>query len=144
MIGRRSENRPQNELVAVDLRSYPSGLRVSRRHVRLTEQNGVFFVENLSKSNNEVLLLSQDQAAPTPVAADPVPIAPGDVIRLERSDIELKLIVRATPAAWATATPDVAQGEPGEPGIGVAGPELVELGEGSPAREDADEEGQVA
>jgi hypothetical protein len=109
VIGRRSEHEPENELVAVDLRGYESGLRVSRRHVRLTERDGQFYVENLSKSNNPVWLLGQGR--PRAVTDTPLPIAPGDVIRLERSDLELKLIARE---AQAPAAPVAESGDAGE------------------------------
>ena len=72
IIGRRSEHQPHDELVAVDLRSYESGLRVSRRHVRLTETGGDFYVENLS--GNPASLVSQRRTGPVAVtarAADP-------------------------------------------------------------------------
>lgn len=99
IIGRLSEHQPHNELVAVDLRAYPAGLRVSRRHARLTELDGRYYIENLS--NNPVSLVTPGQAAPVAVGPNPVPIAPGDVICLDRSDIELKLIVRDAPVAVA-------------------------------------------
>lgn len=96
VIGRHSENQPHDELVAVDLRAYTSGLRVSRRHVRLTEDEGGFFIENLS--SNPVSLLSTQRPGPIAVTATRRRLAPGDVIRLDRSDIELKFIVRAAAA----------------------------------------------
>lgn len=102
IVGRRSEDQPRNDLVAVDLRGHESGQRVSRRHVRLTERRGRFFVENLS--NNPVSLVSPEAAVPQPVGAEPAQLAPGDVIRLDRSDIELKFIAR-------DAQPDAAQPE---------------------------------
>jgi len=92
IIGRRSEHQPHDELVAVDLRSFASGLRVSRRHVRLTETGGDCYVENLS--TNPVSLLSPQRPGPIAVTTERQLLAPGDVIRLDRSDIELKFIVR--------------------------------------------------
>ena len=91
IVGRFSEDLPMNELVAVDLQSYPTGLRVSRRHVAITETDGQFFVENLSK--NPVSIRRGDDVIIS-VESRKQQIAPGDVIDLERSDIMLKLIVR--------------------------------------------------
>jgi hypothetical protein len=101
IIGRRSENQPLDELVAVDLRSFASGLRVSRRHVRLTETGGDFYVENLS--TNPVLLISPRWPSPLAVSTDRLTLLPGDIIRLDRSDIELKFILRSAVAAAAPA-----------------------------------------
>jgi hypothetical protein len=110
IIGRRSEHQPHDALVAVDLRSYASGLRASRRHVRLTEADGGFFVENLSNSN-PVSLLSPRQPDPVAVTAQRQPLAPGDVIRLDRSDIELKFIVRPVASMPEAAEPVDKPGE---------------------------------
>jgi len=128
IIGRRSEHQPHDELVAVDLRSYESGLRVSRRHVRLTETRGDFYVENLS--GNPASLLSQRWTGPVAVTAQRQILAPGDVIRLDRSGVELKFIVRSTVLA---PVPDVAgpasadeeapmPPEPAEPAEQLKGP----------------------
>ncbi len=97
IIGRRSEHQPQNELVAVDLRAYATGLRVSRRHVELSMAGGRFYVKNLS--TNPASLVSQQQAAPIPITGERMLLTPGDIIRLDRSDIELKFIVREPAAA---------------------------------------------
>jgi hypothetical protein len=92
IIGRHSEHQAHDELVAVDLRSYAAGLRVSRRHVRVSEGDGRYFIENLS--SNPVSLLSPQQSGPVAVTQQRRPLAPGDVVRLDRSGIELKFIVR--------------------------------------------------
>lgn len=92
IIGRRSENRPQNELVAVDLSPLLSAQRVSRRHVQLTESSGRFYVQNLR--SNPVSLLSESNQSVIPITAEPQVLSPGDIIRLDRSEIELKFIVR--------------------------------------------------
>lgn len=108
IIGRRSENRPHNELVAVDLSSYASGPRVSRRHVQLTEAAAGFFVQNLL--SNPVSLLSPGRwSGAIPVTAAPQKILHNDIIRLDRSEIELKFIVRPTAPAPA---PDANEAAP--------------------------------
>lgn len=91
IVGRYSEDLPMNDLVAVDLQPYPTGLRVSRRHVSITETGGQFFVENLSKNP---VSIQRGEDVTVSVESRPQQIAPGDVIDLERSDIMLKLIVR--------------------------------------------------
>lgn len=89
IIGRSSEHQPSDEPIAIDLRANASGLRVSRRHVRLTETAGQLYAENLA--NNAASLLSARQPEPVALATEPQPIFPGDIIRLDRSGIELKL-----------------------------------------------------
>ncbi|PKO23708.1 MAG: hypothetical protein CVU38_02440 [Chloroflexi bacterium HGW-Chloroflexi-1] len=101
IIGRASERQPLNELVAVDLKSYTTGLRVSRRHVKLTEQDGVWYAENLS--GNPASLVPQDGSAAIPLGARRQALHPGDALRLDRSDLALKFIVRAQPAAPVAA-----------------------------------------
>ncbi len=91
IIGRFSEDLPMNDLVAVDLQPYPTGLRVSRRHVAISEADGQFFVENLSKNP---VSIQRSEEVTIPIESRQQQILPGDVIDLERSDIMLKLIVR--------------------------------------------------
>ena len=91
IVGRLAESQPYNELVAVDLNPYGTALRVSRRHLQITEDAGQFFVENLSK-NPALLLRNQDK--PAAITAAPLPLQPGDIIELDRADIMLKFIVR--------------------------------------------------
>lgn len=95
IVGRYSEDQPMNDLVAVDLQSYPTGLRVSRRHVAITENDGQFYVENMSR--NPVSIHRNDVTIP--IESRRQRILPGDVIDLERSDIRLKFIVRNGSAA---------------------------------------------
>jgi len=89
VIGRSSEHQPLDEPVAVDLRANAAGLRVSRRHVRLTETAGQLYIANLA--NNTASLLSARHPEPVALTIEPQPIFPGDIIRLDRSGIELKL-----------------------------------------------------
>ncbi len=105
IIGRSSENVAQNELVAVDLKGLRTGAMISRRHVRLTEEQGRFYVESISP--NPLLLRRAVPEAPPENGADagnqPAPltpesgrreIRPGDMLVFERAGIELKLVVR--------------------------------------------------
>lgn len=107
IVGRFSEDLPMNELVAVDLQPYPTGLRVSRRHVAITEAGGQFFVENLSKNP---VSIRRGEDVTIPIESRQQQILPGDVIDLERSDISLKLIVRngAAPSPVDAPAPDQA------------------------------------
>lgn len=91
IVGRRSEDAPANELLSVDLGGYPTGLRVSRRQVSITEKDGQFFVENLSKNPVSV---RRGEETTLPIETRAQRILPGDVIDLERSDIQLRFIVR--------------------------------------------------
>jgi hypothetical protein len=101
IIGRATTTQPMNELVAVDLQAFATGLRVSRRHVILYEQGGGYFVENMSSNPASLLRASRsgdgsEQAVE--LTETRAPLLSGDVIRLERSAILLKFIVR-DPAA---------------------------------------------
>lgn len=106
IVGRHSADQPMNDLVAVDLQSYATGLRVSRRQVAITEKDGQFFVENLSR--NPVSIRRGDDVA-IPIESRRQRILPGDLIDLERSDIMLKFIVRngapTEPAGKLAAAP---------------------------------------
>jgi pSer/pThr/pTyr-binding forkhead associated (FHA) protein len=95
IIGRVSENQPLNELVAVDLRLYPTGLRASRRHVKISEEKGTYYVETISR--NPASLLRDDQVAVELAFQQKHILQPGDIIRLDRSDISFKFIVRQDP-----------------------------------------------
>jgi pSer/pThr/pTyr-binding forkhead associated (FHA) protein len=107
-----------NELVAVDLQAFSTGLRVSRRHVIIYEQEGVYFVESLS-SNPASLLRTSPSGDGSEQAVEltetRVPLLSGDVIRLERSAILLKFIVRdsAAPPKGPAEEPEVGQTEEG-------------------------------
>ena len=91
IVGRCSESLPLNDLVAVDLGVYPTGPRVSRRHVKITEEEGRYYVQSLS--NNPVTLVRTGQNARIPLSETRQLLTPGDMIDLERSDLKLKFIV---------------------------------------------------
>ncbi|MEZ4726305.1 MAG: FHA domain-containing protein [Caldilineaceae bacterium] len=90
VIGRPDRDQPHNEWLAVNLTDHRSGVRVSRRHAQITEEQGQFYVASLS---NNPTYLRQDILT-TEVTAEPQRLHHGDVIILERSYIALKFIVR--------------------------------------------------
>jgi hypothetical protein len=55
IIGRPDADAAHNELLAVNLKWLPGNLRVSRRHARITEQNGVYYLEGLAEKNPTLL-----------------------------------------------------------------------------------------
>lgn len=91
IVGRRDPALPSNQLVAADLEKVPGGLRVSRRHVRITQEGGQYWVEALSnnpaslrRSGNGVIAITRTRQ----------PLGAGDVIYLNRSEIALRFIVK--------------------------------------------------
>lgn len=105
IIGRTSENLPHNDRVAVDLKSLPTGLRVSRRHAQLTETDGRYYIENLS--TNPLLLIpaapvgeiqndviSNRMATSIRVGQNRQQLHHGDILEFERSGITLKFVIR--------------------------------------------------
>lgn len=92
LIGRRDQRLPGDELLAVDLARHDAGLRVSRRHARVIERGGAYFVEGLSQNPTVV---RRSDGGETPVAGAPVALAGGDVIYLVSSQIALKFLVGA-------------------------------------------------
>jgi hypothetical protein len=92
IIGRADPDLPDDMLVAVDLSGCQSGSSVSRRHLKLTEDSGALYLQTLS--TNPASLIRCDAEIPISAAPDRVRLEPGDVIRLDRSDIRLKLVVR--------------------------------------------------
>lgn len=91
IIGRESPNVTGNELVAVNLETHPAALRVSRRHARIIEEDGHFFLEALSPQNPTLV---RQQTEPILVGEERHCLQHGDVIVLERSEISLKFIIR--------------------------------------------------
>lgn len=91
IIGRPDKNQTHNDHVAVDLESYKTGLRVSRRHAQITEKNGSYFINSLSRNPTSI---KGDEDSPIPVSAEKRPLSNGDIIHLERSNITLKFIIR--------------------------------------------------
>lgn len=96
IIGRPDRNLADNHLLAVNLDALPTGLRVSRRHVRLSEQGGQYFVQRMS--GNPTVLRRTTGETVNLLDASRTPIDNGDLIVLERSQITLKFLVqRAAP-----------------------------------------------
>ncbi len=91
VIGRPDKNQPHDDWLAVNLEPFQAGLRVSRRQAMITEQDGRFFIESLSRNPTA---LKKENGDPIEVGEQKQPLAPGDVIFLERSNISLKFIVR--------------------------------------------------
>lgn len=94
IIGRASDLLPQNDRVAVDLSAVPGGLRVSRRHAVITEEAGQYYVQ--AWSNNPLSLLRGDDVLALTPDAGKHSLTSGTLLRLDRSDIRLKFILRET------------------------------------------------
>ncbi len=92
LIGRPDQSQPHNDWIAVNLDSYKTGLRVSRRQAKISEENGQYFIESLS--SNPTALKNSNGGA-TPVGSSKQPLQHGDIIYFERSNIALKFIVRS-------------------------------------------------
>lgn len=91
IVGRPDKNQALNDQVAVDLERYKTGLRVSRRHIQITEKDGQYFIHSLSRNPTA---LKDEEGNMTPVTEEKRPLHNGDVIHLERSNIALKFIIR--------------------------------------------------
>jgi hypothetical protein len=91
IIGRADKKLPHDELVAVNLESMATGLRVSRRHARITEKNGDYYIENLS--NNPTTVIRANDSKPL-IRGVKMTLKNEDVIRLDRSGITLKVLIR--------------------------------------------------
>lgn len=94
IIGRGDPRQADNAQVAVDLEHFPTGLRVSRRHAVITEQDGQFYVTSLSDNATALKSANGTDGEPHPVAQEPVAIDVGQRIHLGRSGIDLQVIVR--------------------------------------------------
>ncbi|HZT07049.1 MAG TPA: hypothetical protein VFC51_08465 [Chloroflexota bacterium] len=93
IVGRSDPDLPENDLVAVDLSAHPGGGRVSRRHLRLWEENGEYYIQTAS-ANPASIVRDRDVEIPVPAASAKERLLPQDIIRLDRSQITLKFIVR--------------------------------------------------
>lgn len=90
VIGRRGQDAATTEEVAVNLSAHPDGLRVSRRHAQIDEEDGQFYIESLSSNPTTVHMGDQQKTVET----GRCPLKHGDVIYLVRSEIALQFIVR--------------------------------------------------
>lgn len=95
IVGRADATLPNNQLVAVNLDGLPTGLRVSRRHLRLTQAGGDYFVECLS---GNPATLRRPGGVAVVLDKSKQPLSPGDLLVLDRSEIILKVIVRVPPS----------------------------------------------
>jgi hypothetical protein len=93
IIGRQDPELPEDDLVAVDLSTNSAGSRVSRRHLRIWEENGEYFVQAAS-ANPATLVRDKDGEIPVPSGNGRERLLPLDIIRLDRSQITLKFIAR--------------------------------------------------
>ena len=92
IIGRPDPTRPDNELLAVNLRDFETGLRVSRRHAQILNIHDRFFIKSLSQ--NPTRLLREHHPQHLLITNQPTELRNGDIILLERSQIMLKVIIR--------------------------------------------------
>lgn len=91
IIGRPDANQPHNDRIAVNLRSYATGLRVSRRHAQIVEEQGAYFIESLSPNPTSIKKVGAEDTVPI---ESKTALEHGDIISLDRSDILLKFIMR--------------------------------------------------
>jgi hypothetical protein len=92
IVGRSDPNLSDDYMVAVDLSGCHGANRVSRRHLILRQDESGVHVQSLS--SNSSTLIHDDTEEIVPGAPDFLRVVPGDVIRLDRSGIRLKLVVR--------------------------------------------------
>lgn len=103
IIGRPDKNQPHDDWLAVNLEPYQAGLRVSRRQAMITEQNGSYFIESMSRNPTAI---KKESGEIIPVESTKQPLKHGDVVFLDRSNVSLKFIVRnteSTPTVKASA-----------------------------------------
>jgi len=94
IIGRHDASLASNELVAVNLETTAAGLRVSRRHAQITEEQNGYYIQNLS--SNPTFIIKSDKPVVEVTIQQKQPLQHGDIIHLERSSIKLRFIVRQT------------------------------------------------
>jgi len=94
IIGRPDSNLKDNALLAVNLEKAANGLglRVSRRHARIEEENGAYFVTSLAPNNPTYHLTADNQR--TLLTETKRPLHPGDRLYLEGSELTLKFLVQ--------------------------------------------------
>ncbi len=92
VIGRRAESQTPGNVqpLAVDLQPFPTGLRVSRRHLSIGESDGELTVVNLS---NNPAFIQRAGSIQIPIETDKIPLMADDIILLERSQIALKVLL---------------------------------------------------
>ncbi len=91
IIGRPDKNQDQDDRIAVNLEAFETGLRVSRRHAKITEKDGKYYIESMSRNPTSI---KDIDGKLRPVTEKKELLKDGEVIHLERSNIALKFIVR--------------------------------------------------
>lgn len=91
IIGRPQPERDDNALLAIDLTAEPNGARVSRRHLQLVEEDGRYFVEQLSE--NPTVLIGAGEKRQV-VGKMPLQIEHEHVIELTNSGTQLVFLQR--------------------------------------------------
>jgi pSer/pThr/pTyr-binding forkhead associated (FHA) protein len=86
IIGRPDADPAHNELLAVNVKWLSGSRRVSRRHARITEQGGVYYLEGLAENNPT--LLNGHQLSP----GRKYQLRKGDTIGLGISNIQLVFV----------------------------------------------------
>lgn len=123
IVGRASPSQPHNEWVAVDLSQHATAPRVSRRHVQIMEEQGAYYVELISQNPSTLLRPGQE---PQPLLFQQrYPLQEGDVIRLDRSEILLKFLVRREPEPVAALA--LTDGEGANETFALSKPEVPPL-----------------
>jgi len=92
IIGRPDKNQSHDDWLAVNLERHKAGLRVSRRHLEITEESGRYFVSGTPRNPTTIKGVDGGEML---VMEEKRPLHNGDVIHLERSNIALKFIVRS-------------------------------------------------
>ncbi len=92
IIGRLDKKQSHNDWVAVNLESYETGLSVSRRHAKITEEKGQYYIEGMSLNPISIKDINGKLRAVTQAKQI---LNDGEVIHLERSNIDLKFMMRS-------------------------------------------------
>jgi pSer/pThr/pTyr-binding forkhead associated (FHA) protein len=87
IIGRPDADAAHNELLAADLQWLEGSRQVSRRHARITEREGQYYIEPLA-DRNPTLLNGRRLSF-----GRPEPLRAGDIIGLGGSGIRLEVII---------------------------------------------------
>ncbi len=89
IIGRLDSSLGQNELVAVNLEPYTTGLRVSRRHARIDYEDGDYVIDNLSNNGTTLIRGTEEFRLQRGRKRG---LHDGDLIRLDRSELTLRFM----------------------------------------------------
>lgn len=98
IIGRIDPDASDNDQLAVNLEADQVGLRVSRRHASIVEEDGQFYVTSLSQNPTSI----QDSDGNIATINRRWKLQNGNIIHLDRSGISFKFIVRESAGSEAT------------------------------------------